>query len=115
MLPKEEVTNYFIWRQIDCTRNSVQSVAQYYFSHNSIQKLNSKQLQNKLLMEKDVNWNDYPIPCKRGTCVVKRPTEIPVKDSDQTITRMKWFIDENIPIFTEKRSYVENCFNQPHS
>lgn len=31
-LPKEEVTNYMYWRQLDASRNSVQMVGQAYFS-----------------------------------------------------------------------------------
>ena len=32
-IPKEEVTNYFYWRQLDATRNSIQMVGQANFSH----------------------------------------------------------------------------------
>ena len=42
-LPKEEVNNYFIWRQNDASRNSVQMVGRTYFSH--------KQLNNKSEMK----------------------------------------------------------------
>ena len=36
-LPKEEVCNYFIWRQQDATRNAIQLVGQSNFSHNQLQ------------------------------------------------------------------------------
>src|SRR5258706_22375 len=32
-IPKEDVNNYFWWRQIDCIRNSIQMLAQSNFSH----------------------------------------------------------------------------------
>ena len=32
-IPKEEVCNYFIWRQMDWTRNSVEMLARAHFSH----------------------------------------------------------------------------------
>lgn len=32
-IPKEEVTNYFYWRQLDATRNSIQMVGQANFFH----------------------------------------------------------------------------------
>jgi tRNA(His) guanylyltransferase len=35
-IPKEEVNNYFIWRQQDCSRNSVSQTARAYFSHKSL-------------------------------------------------------------------------------
>ena len=33
-IPREEVTNYIYWRQLDATRNSIQSCGQANFSHN---------------------------------------------------------------------------------
>ena len=55
-IPKEEVTNCLIWRQLDATRNSILSVAQSVFSHKEMQGISCKDLQNKLLTEKDINW-----------------------------------------------------------
>lgn len=94
-LPKEEVCNNLIWRQQDATRNSINSLAQSLFSHKQLQGINSKELQNKMLTEKNVNWNDLPTTLKRGSCCIRN------EDG-------KWFIDEEIPIFTEDRKYIEN-------
>jgi tRNA(His) guanylyltransferase len=88
-IPKEEVCNYFIWRQQDATRNSIQSVAQANFSHKSLQGLNTSQLQDKLFLEKGINWNELDTVLKRGTCVVKE------------------LVDYDIPIFTQDRDYIE--------
>ena len=35
-IPKEEVTNYFYWRQLDASRNSIQMVGQANFSHKEL-------------------------------------------------------------------------------
>ena len=35
-IPKEEVANYFYWRQLDATRNSIQMVGQANFSHKEL-------------------------------------------------------------------------------
>jgi len=94
-ITKEEVCNYFIWRQNDASKNSVQMLARSLFSHKDLQGLNLSQLQDKMMLEKDVNWNDLEIWKKRGACCVR--------DSE---TR-KWFIDRAIPIFTEDRDYVD--------
>lgn len=102
ILPKEEVCNYFIWRQQDAVRNSIQMVAQSMYSHNELQGKNQSDLQ-ELIHAKGVNWNDYSIPCKRGTCIVRREEEV------DGIMRHKWVIDTEIPTFTKKRDYVENC------
>lgn len=107
VLPKEEVTNYFIWRQQDATRNSIQMVAQSNFSHKELQGLNCNKLQDKLFTEKGINWNDFSVPEKRGTCIVK----VPIFTSEAILPKMKWVIDYNIPIFTEHREYVEERLN----
>ena len=38
-IPKEEVTNYILWRQQDATRNSINSVGQAYFPHKQLEGL----------------------------------------------------------------------------
>lgn len=92
-LSKEEVCNYFIWRQEDCTRNSIQSVSQANFSHKELQGLSCNKLIQKLLVEKDLNWNNLPTPEKRGCVALRIGRGI--------------LIDLNIPIFTEDRMYIE--------
>ena len=54
------------WREIDAVRNSVQMLAQANFSHEELQGLNTKKLQDKLLTEKDINWNNLREDLKRG-------------------------------------------------
>ena len=103
-LPKEEVTNYFIWRQNDATRNSIQSLAQANFSQKQIHSMNNSQLQDKLHEEKGINWNDCKTVEKRGSCVIHV--------FDKSINRSKWIIDEEIPIFTQNRDYIENILKK---
>jgi len=110
-LPKDEVVNYFIERQQDATRNSIQSYAQANFPHNALQNLNCSQLQNKLFEERGLNWNDLPVYLKRGRCVIKvgfhvnriADLNIPGPHPPET----KWIVDDNIPIFTENRNYIQ--------
>ena len=92
-IPKEEVANYFIFRQKDATRNSINALGQANFSHKSLQGLNVNQVQDKLVKEKGINWNDQSVEFKRGTCCIK--------------TEEGWTIDEEIPVFTEDRNYIE--------
>jgi tRNA(His) 5'-end guanylyltransferase len=42
---RTEVMNYFVWRQSDCIRNSISSVAQYHFSN---KELHGKSTKDKL-------------------------------------------------------------------
>jgi|SRR5579863_1792485 len=75
-LPKEEVCNYFIWRQQDATRNSIQSVGQANFSHKELHGLSCDEIQEKLFQEKQINWNDYPVTSKRGSCITRQPWDL---------------------------------------
>lgn len=106
-LPKEEVANCLIWRQQDATRNSIQSVGQAYFSHNRLHGKDCNDIQDMLMLEKGVNWNDYPTHLKRGSCCIKKPFVIN-EGTENEATRNKWVIDTEIPIFTQDKDYINN-------
>lgn len=93
-IPQWEVVNNLIWRQQDATRNSINAVAQSLFSHKELQGVNCKDIQSKMLIEKDVNWNNYAVPLKRGCCAIKNSSG-------------EWILDLNIPIFTDDRDYID--------
>lgn len=100
-IPKEEVCNCVLWRQNDATRNSVEMVAQAHFSHGVLQNKSQSQMQDMLMLEKGINWNDFPVHQKRGSCCIKIQG-----DEDK---RPKWIIDKNIPIFKgDGRKYIED-------
>ena len=109
-IPESEVVNYFIWRQNDATRNSINSLGYANFSTKELHGLNNSQVQEKLFQEKGINWNDCSTVEKRGTCVIKK--EI-TKDTQTPngiipVVRNEWVIDEDIPIFTQDRNYIES-------
>jgi len=68
----EEVVNYFIWRQQDATRNSISMAAQSMFSHKELHGKSCNQMQDMMMTEKGVNWNDYEVGFKRGRSLAKR-------------------------------------------
>lgn len=114
-IPKEEVTNLIYWRQLDATRNSIQMVGQANFSHKELQNKSCNQIQDMLMLEKGINWNDFPAYQKRGSCClrsevsttcacVNKAGEVAIGATE----RPYWFIDNNIPIFkSEDRSYID--------
>lgn len=108
-IPKEEVTNCLYWRQLDATRNSIQMVGQYYFSHKELHNKNCNEIQNMLLTMKDVNWNNYAVHLKRGSCCIREYYETSSVDmKDSASLRSKWIIDTEIPIFKDEgRDYVD--------
>ncbi|MDE1407038.1 hypothetical protein FDF40_03815 [Clostridium sporogenes] len=101
VLPKDEVCNYFLWRQQDATKNSISMVAQANFPHNQLQGLNGDQMQDKLFLEKGINWNDIPTWQKRGACIKK------IYFEKNGAIRNVWDVDLETPIFSQDREYVE--------
>jgi tRNA(His) 5'-end guanylyltransferase len=108
-IPKEEVTNLIYWRQLDATRNSIQMVGQANFSHKELQNKSCNQIQDMLMLEKGINWSDFPIYQKRGSCCIKevyQDEDVDIKDG--ACPRTRWVIDKEIPIFKgEDRNYIE--------
>ena len=117
-IPKEEVTNYAYWRQLDATRNSIQMVGQANFSHKELQNKTCNNIQDMLMTQKGINWNDLPTYQKRGSCCIK---EVYYADKDgneiykeriNAVKRTRWIIDRDIPIFkNEGRDYIERLVN----
>lgn len=62
---KEETLNYFIWREQDAVRNSIQMAARSVFSHSECNDKNGSELQ-EMLFSKGINWSNYPTFFKRG-------------------------------------------------
>lgn len=92
-VPERDVGNYFLWRQRDATRNSIQMVARTLYSHNQLLKKNTAEMM-EMMFTKGVNWNDYPSYFKRGRVIYK--------------TANGYVTDSDIPIFSESPGYLQN-------
>lgn len=114
-IPKEEVCNYLIWRQQDATRNSIQSVGQANFSQKELHGKSCNNIQDMLMLQKSINWNDYSTTLKRGSCCIKVDDGLTEYDETGNICgytqRSKWVIDNEIPIFSQDRNYIEKLIN----
>ena len=124
-IPKEEVTNLVYWRQLDASRNSIQMVGQANFSHKELQNKSCNDIQDMLMIQKGINWNDLPTYQKRGSCCVKREFWVDKNDGEEfskeyqealdrtaidenAIKRTEWIIDTEILIFKgEDREYID--------
>jgi tRNA(His) 5'-end guanylyltransferase len=98
-LPVDEVNNYFIWRQQDASRNSVQMYGRHFFSQKQMHGKSNEEIQNLLLAVEDKNWNDLPTWMRRGSCIYNTPTGLN--------------FDVDIPIFTKDRHFVEQHLTPP--
>ncbi len=103
IIPKEDVVNYFIWRQKDWERNSLSMFTRHFYSQ---KEMNEKKKEDMHDMLHDIgqNWNDLDTYLKRGRCIIKDETSFFV--NEDIVTRNKWKVDYNIPIFTENRNYI---------
>jgi tRNA(His) guanylyltransferase len=104
-IPKEDVCNYVLWRQRDCERNSVSSLAQAHFSHKELHQKNSSDKQDMLMLKKNINWNDLPTLYKRGSCLYK--VQLKYEKNNVVTMRNSWIMDLQMPVISRDRAYVE--------
>ena len=94
---RNEVYNYFLCRQRDCTRNSISMAVHATPGLNGKGKNGSEK--QDMLMEKGINWNDYPVKFKRGNTILK---EQYMKGES---IRNRWISVDN-PIFSQEKSFL---------
>jgi len=112
-IPKEDVCNNILWRQQDATRNSVQLAGQANFPCKELEGKSCAEIQDMLMIQKSINWNDFPTFFKRGSCCIKNywisdnynETQ---EDTEGAIMKSRWIIDKEIPIFSKNRNYIES-------
>lgn len=106
VMPESDVNNYFVWRQRDWTRNSVQMLARSLYSHKECWGKSNAELQ-EMCFTKGCNWNDLATYLKRGRCVVKVPRVLPAHGDRPEVVRGAWEVDREIPVFSQDHTYVE--------
>lgn len=101
-LPSEdEAVNYFIWRQQDAIRNSIQSFSRAFFSDKEMFKKNTSELKQMLIEQKGFDWEKTCTTAEqRGSCIIK------TLEDDGTCGIWNWTKDESIPIFSSNKEYI---------
>jgi tRNA(His) guanylyltransferase len=119
----EEVINYFVWRQQDATRNSVQAVAQYFYSYEELLGKKQNDLQ-EMIFQKGSNWNNYTSGEKRGRLIQKvekkylrRGSEVTIIENEDEFnikmsglnvySRSVWEVNQETPIFSKEKDYLK--------
>lgn len=90
ILPKEEVVNYFIYRQHDGLRNSVSAYANHIFGHKAVQGKNVVDMKS-MLQQNGTPWEELSTVFRHGFAIKK--------DESQITTEL--------PLFKDDRSYIE--------
>lgn len=99
-IPKEEVTNLILWRELDAIRNSIEMVGHTYFTPSELHGKTCEDIKNMLMTEKNFDWAKLPLDCQRGACCVRC--------NESGILSREWIIDRDIPIFKgSDREYIE--------
>jgi len=98
---REDVMDYFIWRQDDCMRNSIAGLAQSLYSHKELNKKNSNE-QQEMIFAKGINWNDRPGREKRG-CFAYKQRVLKFTPEGQEFFRESWF---NTPAHDFRKSNI---------
>lgn len=118
-IPMHEVTNCFIWRQMDWERNSLTQYASSFFSHHELMDKNSFQKNEMLALAGCKPWSELENHLKHGTFFRKVLVELPVKeltdeevkhlnvDFMDPVVRKKWIIDINCPKVVMNKEYIE--------
>jgi tRNA(His) 5'-end guanylyltransferase len=116
-----EVFNYFLWRQQDCSRNSISMTSQAHLPHAHLQGKSSDEMQEMLWQEKGINWNDLPAGFKRGRVIERVSVTKDVEYMDmrtgemrrqENVTRHEWHVVEP-PIFSQDRAWLMERIPSP--
>lgn len=111
-LPEWDCINNVIWRQQDAIRNSVEMVGHCFYSARELNHVNTTQIKEKLRVEHDIIWENYPDYNKQGVLCYK--TQIEKEVHGKTVVRNVWVQDfvvlqENRTWFAEIAGLSEEC------
>lgn len=92
-IPQHDVTNYFVWRQQDFLRNSIQMCARHYLGHKACHGLKKQDMIDALRnREESFDWfKDLDMVYRHGYSYIRGMDEI----------------NFTIPEFTECREFIE--------
>lgn len=117
-IPKDEVCNCLIWRQQDATRNSIESVGHANFSQKELHGKSCNSIQDMLWKERGINWNDFPVDCKRGSaCYKTKVKETAPLLNDKGDTEMLRSLEtvglstESLPFSHKKEGTLKNGYD----
>lgn len=93
LVPENDVNNFFLSRQKDGIRNSVQMLTRSLYSHKQVDRKKVAEMK-EMCTSYGAPWEDLDLRWQRGACVYR--------DASGGI-----FIDRSVPLFNKDRSYIE--------
>ena len=133
VLPYAELTDYFVWRQLDAFKNCVGMFAYWRLreeygadeAHDRLHGLSTAGQQELIFQKFGVNANDIDARWKRGVGIRRVEKELPLRevvddekldqlleaghvdDADETVTRTPWEVDDELPRWEKDPSYFD--------
>lgn len=106
-VPNEnDVYAWFLYRQLDCIRNSKQQSAQAWLPHSRLSGLDTDKQIALLKEEKGIDWHDFGANVKFGRIVRKLEREVPIPKQfvkDGVLSTMRGFWETSpMPVLNEE-------------
>ena len=104
-----DVFAWFLYRQIDCIRNSKQQTAQTYLPHSALMNKGTDEQISLLISEKGIDWNEFDDDKKYGRFIYKEEVAMTNPDNNETFTRYKWTVHPGFPLMTDygRRKFLD--------
>lgn len=96
-IPKEEVVNCIIWRQLDGMRNAISSVGQKYFSQKELNKKTSDNIK-QMLLEKGIDFEQFPTESKLGSACFRENGKFKVDTEMPFIVMDRYYVEKEIQV-----------------
>lgn len=87
VIPENEISNYFYWRQWDCYKNSINLFAYYSLTKKYGKKTAQKMLHKKhhkqqldMIYENGITYHEEPIEYRLGVCLKKYNETVKIRD-----------------------------------
>lgn len=74
-----EAINTLVWRELDCTKNSVSMLSRCFFSHKQLDHKGRADMMD-MLHSKGINWARYSPAFKRGSYIVRVRRRLSIND-----------------------------------
>jgi tRNA(His) 5'-end guanylyltransferase len=98
-----EVVNYFLWRQEDAIRNSIQSIGHSIFSQKQLHKKNNRDIV-KMLHEANHNYYDYSILDREGRFFIRE--KVNTQDIEEIKAKYGHFFKKDDPHIKDRKKIV---------
>jgi tRNA(His) 5'-end guanylyltransferase len=100
IIPENDVNNYFVWRQQDWIRNSIQMLARSMYSEKECYRKDQIEMRTMALV-KGKNWEDLNNHIKYGRITEKQFIEMP------NYIRTSWNVKKDTILFQENPNYIK--------